>query len=296
MTIRHLRLFIAVVDYKTMSNAAKKMYISQPSVSQSIREIEEYYNIRLFERLSQRLYLTLDGEKLLKYARNIVNTFENMELEFRNKFKSIFLRIGGSLTFGTYMLPEILTDFERKYPNVQTRIMVDNTTIIEKKLLNNEIDIGIVEGEIESSDILKVPIYKDKMVIVTSFENSFFNKPEIDITELSGFNMIARDEGCIERSQFQRFLNENNVEVSFKWNCTSVETIKNALKKSNAFSALSLLAIKEEVERKELKILKIKDVNLHRDLCLVYHKNKFLNEETRYFIQLCQKFNKKDDQ
>lgn len=296
MTIRHLRLFIAVVDYKTMSNAAKKMYISQPSVSQSIREIEEYYNIRLFERLSQRLYLTLDGEKLLKYARNIVNTFENMELEFRNKFKSIYLRIGGSLTFGTYMLPEILTDFERKYPNVQTRIMVDNTTIIEKKLLNNEIDIGIVEGEIESSDILKVPIYKDKMVIVTSFENSFFNKPEIDIAELSGFNMIARDEGCIERSQFQRFLNENNVEVSFKWNCTSVETIKNALKKSNAFSALSLLAIREEVERKELKILKIKDVNLYRDLCLVYHKNKFLNEETRYFIQLCQKFNKKDDQ
>ena len=296
MTIRHLRLFIAVVDYKTMSNAAKKMYISQPSVSQSIREIEEYYNIRLFERLSQRLYLTLDGEKLLKYARNIVNTFENMELEFRNKFKSIYLRIGGSLTFGTYMLPEILTDFERKYPNVKTRIMVDNTTIIEKKLLNNEIDIGIVEGEIESSDILKVPIYKDKMVIVTSFENSFFNKPEIDIAELSGFNMIARDEGCIERSQFQRFLNENNVEVSFKWNCTSVETIKNALKKSNAFSALSLLAIREEVERKELKILKIKDVNLYRDLCLVYHKNKFLNEETRYFIQLCQKFNKKDDQ
>lgn len=296
MTIRHLRLFIAVVDYKTMSNAAKKMYISQPSVSQSIREIEEYYNIKLFERLSQRLYLTLDGEKLLKYARNIVNTFENMELEFRNKFKSIYLRIGGSLTFGTYMLPEILIDFERKYPNVQTRIMVDNTTIIEKKLLNNEIDIGIVEGEIESSDILKVPIYKDKMVIVTSFENSFFNKPEIDIAELSGFNMIARDEGCIERSQFQRFLNENNVEVSFKWNCTSVETIKNALKKSNAFSALSLLAIREEVERKELKILKIKDVNLYRDLCLVYHKNKFLNEETRYFIQLCQKFNKKDDQ
>ena len=296
MTIRHLRLFIAVVDYKTMSNAAKKMYISQPSVSQSIREIEEYYNIKLFERLSQWLYLTLDGEKLLKYARNIVNTFENMELEFRNKFKSIYLRIGGSLTFGTYMLPEILIDFERKYPNVQTRIMVDNTTIIEKKLLNNEIDIGIVEGEIESSDILKVPIYKDKMVIVTSFENSFFNKPEIDIAELSGFNMIARDEGCIERSQFQRFLNENNVEVSFKWNCTSVETIKNALKKSNAFSALSLLAIREEVERKELKILKIKDVNLYRDLCLVYHKNKFLNEETRYFIQLCQKFNKKDDQ
>lgn len=292
MTIRHLKLFIAVVDYKTMSNAAKKMFISQPSVSQAIREIEEYYNVRLFERLSQKLYLTIDGEKLLKYARHIVSTFENMEQEFRNKDKNIYIRIGGSLTFGTYMLPEILIEFEKKYPSIQVKIMIDNTTMIEEKLLSNEIDIGIVEGEIENEDILEIPIYEDKMVIVTGYGNALANKDEIDITDLCGFNMIARDEGCIERSQFQRFLNEKNVNVNFKWNCTSVETIKNALKKGDGFSALSMLAIREEVERNELKILKIKDVNLSRDLCLVYHKNKFLTEEVKYFIKLCETFDK----
>ncbi|MDE6182515.1 MAG: LysR family transcriptional regulator, partial [Eubacteriales bacterium] len=183
MTIRHLKLFIAVVDYKTMSNAAKKMFISQPSVSQAIREIEEYYDLRLFERLSQKLYLTIDGEKLLKYARHIVSTFENMEQEFRNKDKNLYIRIGGSLTFGTYMLPEILIEFEKKYPNVQTKIMIDNTNMIEEKLLSNEIDIGIVEGEIENEDILEIPIYEDKMVIVTGYGNALANKDEIDITE-----------------------------------------------------------------------------------------------------------------
>lgn len=290
MTIRHLKLFIAVVDYKTMSNAAKKMYISQPSVSQAIREIEEYYHIRLFERLSQKLYLTLDGEKLLKYARHIVSTFENMEQEFKSIDKNLNIRIGGSLTFGTYMLPEILINFEKKYPNVQVKIMVDNTTFIEEKLLNNEIDIGIVEGEIENDDILKIPIYEDKMVIVVGNNCELTKKDKIDIKELQGFDMVARDEGCIERSNFQKILNENGVSVNYKWNCTSVETIKNALKTEKGFSALSSLSIKEELKSNELKILEINNINLSRNLCLVYHKNKFLTEEFKYFIELCKNY------
>lgn len=290
MTIRHLKLFIAVVDYKTMSNAAKKMFISQPSVSQAIREIEEYYHIRLFERLSQKLYLTLDGEKLLKYARHIVSTFENMEQEFKIKDKNLHIRIGGSLTFGTYMLPEILLEFEKKYPNVQVKIMVDNTTFIEEKLLNNEIDIGIVEGEIQNEDILKFPIYKDEMVIVIGNNSELCNKTTIDIKELEGLDMIARDEGCIERSNFQKILNENQVCVNYKWNCTSTETIKNAIKRGEGFSALSSLSIKEELKSKDLKILKINGINLSRDLCLVYHKNKFLTEEIKYFIELCESY------
>ncbi len=290
MTIRHLKLFIAVVDYKTMSNAAKKMFISQPSVSQTIREIEEYYGIMLFERLSQKLFLTQAGEKLLKYARHIVTTFEDMEQEFKSKDKAIAIRIGGCLTFGTYMLPEILRQFENKCPNINTKIIIDNTTVIEKKLLTNEIDIGIVEGEIIADDLLNFPIYQDQLVIVTSFNNSLLKKDEIDISELNGLDMIAREDGCIERSQFQKFLNENNLKVNFKWNCTSVETIKNALKNSNAFSALSLLSVKEEIERNELKIIKIKNIKLSRDLSIVLHKNKILTEEIKVFLDICRIF------
>lgn len=293
MTIRHLKLFIAVVDCKTMSNAAKKMFISQPSVSQAIKEIEEYYNIKIFERLSQKLYLTIEGEKLLKYARHIVSTFEDMEEEFKNKDKKSYIRIGGSLTFGTYILPEMIVDFEERFKNINSKIVIDNTATLEEKLLNNQIDIGIVEGDIENEDIVKIPIFEDKMVIVTGVESNLAKKDEIEIEELAGFDMMARDEGCIERSQFQKILNERNVQVNLKWNCTSTETIKNAIKKGNGFSALSMMAIKDEIERKELKILKIKDINLSRYLCLVYHKNKFLTEEIKYFVKLCEVYNEK---
>lgn len=291
MTIRHLKIFISVVDYKTMSNAAKKLFISQPSVSQAIREIEEYYNIMLFERLSQRLYLTKDGENLLKYSRYIVSTFDNMEKEFKNKHSNVYIRIGGSLTFGTYILPTIMEQFEKKYNTIESKIIVDNTKIIEEKLLTNEIDIGIVEGETQNNDIIKIPILVDKLVVVCSTNHELVNKENVTLKDLYGKSMIAREDGSKERSQFQKFLNQNNIKVDCKWNCTSVETIKNALKKGQGFAVLSIMAVKDEIERNELKVIKVEDMeNLSRDLCLIYHKNKFLNEEINYFIQLCKSF------
>lgn len=291
MTIRHLKIFIYVVDYKTMSNAAKKLFISQPSVSQAIREIEEYYNIKIFERLSQRLYLTKDGENLLKYSRYIVSTFENMEKEFKNIHRNVYIRIGGSSTFGTYILPKVVEEFENKYKDVDLNIVVDNTKIIEEKILNNDLDIGIVEGETYNTDILKVPLLKDKLVVVCGKNHNLTLKEKLTLKDLNNQDMIAREDNSKERSQFKKFLSQNNIKVNYKWNCTSVETIKNALKKNQGFSVLSIMAVREELLRDELKVIKIEGMeDLSRDLCLLYNKNKFLNEEIKYFIELCKKF------
>ncbi|WP_250278685.1 LysR family transcriptional regulator [[Clostridium] colinum] len=291
MTIRHLKIFISVVDYKTMSNAAKKLFISQPSVSQAIREIEEYYNIRIFERLSQRLYLTKDGENLLKYSRYIVSTFDNMEKEFKNNHNNMYIRIGSSLTFGTYILPTIMEKFEKKYKDIDIKITVDNTKIIEEKIINNDIDIGIVEGETYNTDIVKIPFLKDRLVVVCGLNHELALKEKISLKDLNNKSMIAREDGSKERSQFQKFLNQNNIKVDCKWNCTSVETIKNSLKKGQGFSVLSIMAVKDEIERNELKAIEVEGMeNLSRDLCLLYHKNKFLNEEIQYFIELCKSF------
>ncbi len=295
MTIRHLKIFIAVVDYKTMSNAAKKMFISQPSVSQAIREIEGYYNIRLFERLSQKLYLTKDGEKFLKYSRYIVSTFDNMETEFKNTHNNIYLRIGATLTFGTYILPNLMLDIENKFNNIDYKIIVNNTKRIEEKLLDNEIDLGIAEGEIQNHDIVKLPILKDRLVVVCSKDNELAKKEHISIQDIAKIPMIAREDGSKERSYFQKFITENNIKVDYKWNCTSVETIKNALKIGNGFSVLSLMSVKDEIDRGELKALNIDGFeNISTNVCLIYHKNKFLTEEIKYFIEICKNYPKKN--
>lgn len=108
MTIRHLKIFLAVAEYKTMSAAAEKLYISQPTVSQAIRELEEHYHGLLFERLGKKLYLTEMGKILLARSRDLVQEFQRLDDSMVEQGKKMMLRLGSTLTVGTCLTPEII--------------------------------------------------------------------------------------------------------------------------------------------------------------------------------------------
>jgi DNA-binding transcriptional LysR family regulator len=154
MTIRHLRIFIEVVINGSMSAAASKLYISQPTVSQAIRELEEHYGVLLFNRLNRRLYITDAGEKLFSYAKSVVKQFDQMEEKMLNINQKEKIRIGSTITVGECILSDLINIFAKKEPNIEVYSYVNNTQIIESKLLDSEIDIGIVEGEIKSPDFI----------------------------------------------------------------------------------------------------------------------------------------------
>ena len=115
MTIRHLRIFLAVADSGTMSQAAKKLYITQPSVSQAVRELEEHYRVLLFERLSKKLYITEAGKTFYSYAKQVVFQFDQLEEHMFRDLKER-LRIGATVTVGSRALPEIVREFRLEHP------------------------------------------------------------------------------------------------------------------------------------------------------------------------------------
>lgn len=291
MTIRHLEIFITVADCGKMRLAAEQLFISQPSVSQAIAEIETYYGVKLFERLSKKLYITDSGERLLKYARHIVELFKEMEIDIKNAGENIYLRIGGTVTVGTCLLSPIVTQFESKNPGVSTKVVVNNTTAIEDMLLHSTLDLAIVEGETISEDIIKIPIYQDKLVLVCGESHTFSNKGEITIEELEGQDVIAREQGSRDRNIFEQFLNEQNISVNVKWNSTNTEAIKNAVIAGQGLAILSSLMVKNELQYGKLKIVPIKDTNITRDICLIYHKNKFISEQMKNFLDVCKNIN-----
>jgi len=291
MTIRHLKIFIAVADYGKMRLAAEKLFISQPSVSQAIAEIENYYGVKLFERLSKKLYITDSGEKLLKYARHIVNLFKEMEVDVKNSGENICLRIGGTVTVGTCLLCPIVTQFERRNPGVSTKVIINNTTVIEDMLLNSTLDLAIIEGETISSDIIKIPIYQDKLVLVCGESHPFANEKEITIDKLEDQDVVAREKGSRDRNIFEQFLNEQNISVNVKWNSTNTEAIKNAVIAGQGLAILSSIMVKNELQHGKLKIVTIKDINITRDICLVYHKDKFISEQMKNFLDICKNLN-----
>ena len=113
MTIRHLKIFITVADTGKMSAAADKLYISQPSVSQAIRELEEHYRCLLFERLSKKLYITEAGRRLYSYAKPVVSQFDRIEENMALESRVERLRIGGTITLGSSILSYIIRDLKK---------------------------------------------------------------------------------------------------------------------------------------------------------------------------------------
>ncbi|WP_073339093.1 LysR family transcriptional regulator [Clostridium grantii] len=286
MTIRHLQVFIAVCDYGKMSLAAENLHISQPTVSQAISELEKYYGIKLFQRLSKKLYITESGEKLLSYARHIVSSFNEMEENIILNSKNITLKIGATITVGTCIINDILKKFQINHPEVKTKVFVENTGVIEDMMLKSRLDIGIVEGKVKSPYIVKIPIIYDELILVSSMDHEFSNLKEINIEQLENSDFILREKGSGTREFFEKALEKSQVTINEKWICNNSEAIKNAVICGQGLTVISKLLIEKELEDKKLHPIIIKDVKFQRNFHIIYHKNKYLSDNIKNFISV----------
>lgn len=288
MTIRHLKIFIAVADTGKMSLAAQQLYISQPTVSQAIGEIEQYYGVQLFERLSRKLYITKAGEKLLGYARHIVSLFDEMELELKYTAENLSLHVGATITIGICLLTGIVNRYEAAHPHVNVNAYIDNTRVIEEMILKSELDLGLVEGTIKNSDIVTLPFVQDELVLICGNDHPLAQRKRVRAQELQGQAFALREKGSGTRALFERYLQEKGITVSEKWECHSSETIKNAVMGGQGLSVISRRLVARQAAEGTLRILPIEDAKLTRQFSLIHHKNKFLSEPIRDFMESVQ--------
>ena len=127
MTIRHLKIFIAVAETGSMSVAANRLYLTQPTVSQTIRDLEDHYQVQLFERSHKKLFITQEGKQLLNLALMTVGNFDNLELSMRRFQERMPLRVGSSLTVGTCLMSSVISDLEKSHPEMDIYSFVSNT-------------------------------------------------------------------------------------------------------------------------------------------------------------------------
>ena len=291
MTFRHLEIFIAVADTGKMRQAAEQLYISQPSVSQAIRELEEHYDVKLFERLNQRLYITESGKKLLSYARHIVESVEECEQIMKEDRSHPLLRIGSSVSVGTAMIEGFLQKFSQRDKDSDVRITVNNTSEIENGVLANKLDLAIVEGNVQSEELEKIIVGEDELYLAVGKSHPFYKLADISIDMLEGKALISREDGSVDRNQFELFLRESNIHMEKKWTCTNVQAIINSVIAGYGIGIVSSLLIQKELQSGDLKVLNIKDVHMNRKIKLIYHKNKYLTEPMQTFIRVCQEMN-----
>lgn len=290
MTIRHLKIFIAVAETGSMSAAAQKLYLSQPTVSQAVHELEKHYQIRLFERLSRKLYITEEGRSLLSLAHQAVGQFDSLEASMRERKKISSLRLGSSITVGTCLMPSVIQDLEQKIPQIQIYSVSSNTREIEEGLLESRLDAAVVEGNIESPDLVCIPVIHDRLVLCCSRSHAFYGRACIHAPELNGQRFAMRENGSGTRRLFEQYLHNRRLRVQVCWEANCPRTILNAVITNNMLAVMSSRLMRHEIAGGRLRIFRNETEEWDRNFKLVYHKNKFLTPEIHALKDVLEKY------
>lgn len=293
MTIRSLEIFVKVAECGKMSEVARNMYITQSSVSQAISEIEKEYGVKLFDRISKKLYLTEAGKKLLGYGRHLLAVNEEMNDCMKHCAKNIRIRVGATVTVGTCVISPIMLELYKVNPLIEPEVFVEDTRLIAKKLLNSELDIAIVEGKIKHPDIVTKSIINDNLVLICSHKHEFYKRDSIEVSELSNQPLIMRELGSGTRAQLEKQLKELKIPMNIRWSCYNSEAILRAVVDNFGIAVISELLIEDYLKKHLLWACDIEGINLHRTFDIAYHRSKFFTENISAFFDISVEYGKK---
>lgn len=288
MNLRQLEVFIRVAETNSMSEAARQLYISQPAVSQTIAELEESLETKLFERINRRLLLTNSGEVLYTYSKRILGLLSEAEHQIKDlaNLKRGKLAVGASTTIGIYLLPQIIGNFKKLYPDIEFIFTIDNTSVIEGLLLDAQIDIGIVEGPIFSKDLELIHFAHDQLEIICSPEHKWAKSQtkQISVRDFEQETLIFREEGSGTREIIENVLKSRGVNYKPKHILNNTEAIKKAVESNIGIGIVSEFAVRDELNSGRLFKVELQGIKFIRELDLVIHKRKYRSEILEQFI------------
>ena len=291
MTLRHMILFRAVCEsgFHT-TRAAKALHMTQPAVSLAIKELEQYYGVRLFDRIGRRLQITDAGKQFLQYAIHITDLFEDMETMLRDWGTKGILRVGASITIGSQFLPGYVKVFSDRYPGIDVRALVEQAGRLEEKLLANELDFALTEGIAHDPNILSEAYMEDQLSVICSADMGWAQGQNISIEEFKKQRFLLREPGSGTREVFDRAAAQAGLHVTPSWEAMSTTALINGVIHGLGIAVLPYRMILPSLERGLIVTVEVEDLVFPRNFYIVYHKDKFLTDAARAFIELCRNY------
>ena len=279
MADRRLQVFHTVARLLSFTKAADALHMTQPAVTFQVRQLEEYFNTRLFDRTYNRISLTEVGEAVYRYAEQILEHYAEMENAVKQMTGSVngILLLGASTTIAEYMLPALLGDFKKKYPEVRIRLRVSNTEGIVSMVEENIIDLGVVEAPVTNKSLMVELCRMDQLVAVAPPDHELANKQQVSVRELFQYPYICREEGSGTREVINEYLSKFNIapcDLNIVMELGSPEAIKGAVATGMGISILSRATLYKELQLGVLKAITL-DPPLERPLSFVHQKQKF---------------------
>lgn len=293
MSDRRLKVFHTVAKLLSFTKAAESLHMTQPAVTFQVRQLEEYFNTRLFDRTHNKVNLTQAGERVAEFSERIFDLYSEMENSVRDLTGEISgaLTIGASTTIAEYLLPALLGEFKNRYPDINLRLKVSNTEGIVSMVEHNVIDLGVVEAPVSNKNLIVEICHNDELVVVAPPEHELLRSGKrVKPAEILRYPFVSREEGSGTRDVITQYLLKEKVnpaEMNLSLELGSPEAIKGAVEAGMGITIISRSIIDKELQLKTLAALQL-DPPLRRPFSFVRQRQKFrvnVMEELLEFAQ-----------
>ncbi len=290
MIDKKINTLLTVCETGNYTKAAQILDLTQPAVSQQIKQLENELHVRLFNRSEGELKLTRDGEVVLKYARRIQMLYGNLRQALKDqKNKLDRLSIGITHTVESSPITEALASFSTQKDDLRITLITDTFDNLYNKLKTYEIDLAIVEGRIGNPDYRNDLLDTDSLVLAVSNQNPLSNKDHITLNELAKQKLILRLPSSGTRNLFTSYLETQNLSLdnfNVILEVDSIATIKDLVERDFGVTVISKSVLSEELRKNKIQAIPIENLSILRETNVVYHQDFEHQEIIQEFIRL----------
>lgn len=289
MTVRHLKLFLEVYKLENITQAARNLNMTQPTVTRAIQELEEHYSVRLFDRINKHIYPTEAGKKLYRYAGKMLEAFEYMEESMQELDAREIIKIGATASIGSSFLPKLIVEFRRLHPDVLLKSVVENGAMIHNLLVENQLDFALIEGFVSSENLQYEVFSEDRLVLLLPPDDPRSKKDEITLDELKNDAFLLREKGSVGRNYVDVLFSSHGLPIEPVMESFSNHAIVQAVHNDIGIAILPESLVKHSIESGFVSSCHIKDIDLVRQNYIAWHEGKYLTPKTIELIDLCRR-------
>ncbi|TGE32424.1 LysR family transcriptional regulator [Desulfosporosinus sp. Sb-LF] len=289
---QHLLVFKEVAETKNITLSAKKLHMSQPSISLQIQNLENQYGARFFDRTNKGVTLTKEGKIFYAHVRSVLDILTNAKEQINALAKDQrgLIYLGATLTIGEYILPNILAFLFKTHPDVDFKVKIANTESISQDVLEKKMHIGLIEGPVPVHKDLNVEnFWEDELVVVLPYFHPWASRNSITLAELPNERLVTREDGSGTRRVMEMALKERGLEpdqLNITMELGSTQAIKQLVSAGLGITIISSLTVSREDDQKIFKCLKIQDAPIYRPLSILTNARTTQTKDERLLINL----------
>lgn len=287
MNLDQIRNFYEVAVHRSFTLAAEKLFRTQPAISTQVRMLEEELGEKLFDRIGKKVCLTQAGELLFGYAERLLRLHDEAKLAITelNASPRGKILIGANEATCLYVLPQLFALFKEKYPEVQISIYRNFSKKVVDKILENQLDFGIVTLPVPDRDLHVMPIAEDELWLITSPAHPLADRAAVALEDVVSYPFIFHKAGTT-RERLVKHLGPLWEKMNISMELASIETIKKFVSIGMGISIVPKSYVSDEMERGTLRLVRMRNFKLIRKLGLIHRKNRYMSHASKAFLDV----------